>query len=622
MADIIQLLPDNIANQIAAGEVIQRPASVVKELVENALDAGAKSVKVILKDAGRTLIQVVDDGKGMTETDARLAFERHATSKIRQAEDLFNLKTMGFRGEALASIASVAQVELKTRHLDAELGVHICISGSKVESQELVPCAQGSNFLVKNLFFNIPARRKFLKQNTTELRHIVQELHRVALVREDVEFVLVSNDVEMFHLPPSSRLQRISNIFGRKITSNLVAVQVDTSVVKISGFVGTLDSVKRNKEQFFFANARYMRHPYLHKAVMQAYENLIPVGSHPSYFIYFEVDTASIDVNIHPTKTEVKFEEEKHMWPILMAGVREALGKSNELPSIVFDQADSVDMPILQADTPISCPQVEVDPHFNPFESARSSFRADTRSPGAGMNRDWESLYDGFAENREHASGKDESKHEPWVATPTSTRNPQEVSEVPVFQNNGHFFQLKERYILSSVKSGLMLIDQHRAHVRILYERYIKNIDQERISSQGLLFPEVLDFGISDIGLLEACKEELASLGFELEFGDATSLTVHGLPPDLKAGTLTLVFDNILDVIKNKQGDMCTEMHKTLALITAKSSAISAGKALSHDEMAVLIDQLFACEFHAVTPDGKTVLWILGNEIIEQGFRS
>ncbi len=633
MSDIIQLLPDNIANQIAAGEVVQRPASVVKELMENALDAGAKNIKVILKGAGRTLIQVIDDGCGMSETDARLAFERHATSKIRKAEDLFHIITMGFRGEALASVASVAQVELKTRREDKELGVHLQISASKVEKQEITHCPVGSNFIIKNLFFNIPARRKFLKQNSTELRHIVNEFQRVALVREDIGFELVSDNSQLYKLPPSSRLQRITNIFGKKIAGTLVSLKVSTSVVNLSGFVGTLDSVKRNKEQFFFTNGRYMRHPYLHKAVTQAYENLIPAGTHPSYFIYFDLDPENIDVNIHPTKTEIKFEEERNIWPILMAAVREALGKSNELPSIVFDQTDKVNIPVLTQDTVVSTPQIEVDPNFNPFlveshsspSGSGSSSGKNKSSRQHEISKDWETLYTDFNSNTELPPSEDlESPQSESLQIELPTPDTQTLFQPTTGSSPegcGNFFQLHNKYILTSAKSGLMMIHQHRAHVRVLHERYMQLMVNERILSQGLLFPETLNLGAADVNSLKEINQELKFLGFDINYGTTGDITINGIPGDLKEGHISSVIDHLLDVVKNKAGDVRSELRESLSLTIAKSAAIQTGKRLSNEEMSKLFNELFACNLHSVTPDGKTIVWILKNELIEQGFR-
>ena len=506
MSDIIHLLPDSVANQIAAGEVIQRPASVIKELVENAIDADAQNIHVLVTDAGKTCIQIIDDGKGMSETDARLSFERHATSKIREAADLFALRTMGFRGEALASIAAVAQVELKTRLESEELGTKLVIAGSKVESQEAVSCSKGSNFSVKNLFFNVPARRKFLKANSTELSNILAEFERIALVHPEVAFSLYSNDSELFNLPVSPLRQRILAIFGKKLNQQLLNIEVNTTMVKISGYIAKPETArKKGAHQYFFVNGRYMRHPYFHKAVMEAYEQLIPVGEQVSYFIYFEVDPANIDVNIHPTKTEIKFENEQAIWQILSASVKESLGKFSAIPSIDFDTEDMPDIPAFEQNLPPAPPKIHYNSDFNPFKVSSGG------SGGGSYSRpkvEWEGLYGGLTK----ASKMNEPQQEPemdWENSPfeeepmvaeektisavsaasstfSSASSTLYANESVIEKGNLHL-QFKGRFILTSVKSGLMLIDQHRAHIRVLFDRYMVQIKQKQGVSQGPL---------------------------------------------------------------------------------------------------------------------------------------
>ena len=517
MSDIIHLLPDSVANQIAAGEVIQRPASVIKELVENAIDAEAIEIHVLVTDAGKTCIQVIDDGKGMSETDARLSFERHATSKIREASDLFALRTMGFRGEALASVAAVAEVELKTRPAGEELGTRLVIAGSKVESQEAVSCPKGSNFSVKNLFFNIPARRKFLKANSTELSNILAEFERIALVHPDVAFYLYSNDAELFNLPVMPLRQRILAIFGKKLNQQLLSVDVDTTMIKVSGFVAKPEaSRKKGAHQYFFVNGRYMRHPYFHKAVMDAYEQLIPAGEQISYFIYFEVDPANIDVNIHPTKTEIKFENEQAIWQILSAAVKESLGKFNAVPSIDFDTEGMPDIPAFEQSRPIEPPKVHYNADFNPFKtSSASSYSSGGSYPRQSV--EWEGLYSGL----EKASRMNEPVEEEPLAfeeavsavteavEPASQSSSLYSGDSSSMEKGAQHLQFKGRFILTSVKSGLMLIDQHRAHVRVLFDRYMTQIRQRQGVSQGVLFPELIQLPVSEAAVLESLSDDL-----------------------------------------------------------------------------------------------------------------
>ncbi len=481
MSDIIHLLPDSIANQIAAGEVIQRPSSVVKELVENAIDAGADSIQLIIKDAGRTLIQVIDNGKGMSATDARMAFERHATSKIRKADDLFDLRTMGFRGEALPSIAAISHVEVKTRRAEDELGTLLQIAGSRVENQEPVACPIGSNFSVKNIFFNVPARRKFLKSNDTERRNILTELERIVLVNPSIEFTFIDNDVEVLKFPAGGLRQRIVNVVGKNFNQQLISIDIDTSLAKITGFIGKPESARKARaQQFFFVNNRYMRHAYFNKAVQSAFDPLILNGEYPNYFIYFQVDPSTIDVNIHPTKTEIKFENEQPIWQILTAAIKEALGKFNEVPTIDFDTEGAIDIPIHDPSKNISQPRVNVDPSYNPFKSpARTNYQR--------PKFDLDQLYKGFESDKNTADFSTEVTPDVDIFSQQQAGDSEKIVPEMVVH-----YQYKNRYILTSVKSGLMLIDQHRAHIRILFDQFLSQIEHKRGISQRALFPEII----------------------------------------------------------------------------------------------------------------------------------
>lgn len=622
MSDIIRLLPDTVANQIAAGEVIQRPASVIKELVENAVDAGARNIHVLVTDAGKTCIQVIDDGNGMSETDARLSFERHATSKIREAADLFALNTMGFRGEALASIAAVAQVELKTRRDADELGVRILIAGSKVEEQELVACPKGSNFQIKNLFFNVPARRKFLKANSTELSNILTEFERIALVNTDVAFSLYSNDSELFNLPESPLKQRILSVFGKKLNQQLLSVEVDTTMVKISGFVAKPESArKKGAHQYFFVNGRYMRHPYFHRAVADAYEQLIPVGEQISYFLYFEVDPANIDVNIHPTKTEIKFENEQAIWQILTAAVRESLGKFNAVPSIDFDTEGMPDIPAMGQNAGITPPKVHYNQDFNPFKST-----SDSAYSRPSVN--WEDFYGGL----EKASKVNDTELHTDESAVTEADAPVESladalsssiqpSGKVVVERTAQHMQFKGRFILTSVKSGLMLIDQHRAHMRVLYDQYFSQIVQKKGLSQGVLFPEILQVPASEAAILDSIMDELSAIGFDLSNLGGGSYAINGIPSGVEGLNVIDLIRGMLHTAIEKGSDVKEEIQSLLALTLSKAAAITYGQFLSYEEMVNLVDNLFACPTPNYTPDGNVVLATIKEEDIEKLFK-
>ena len=612
MSDVIRLLPDSVANQIAAGEVIQRPASVIKELMENAVDAGAKHIDVVVADAGKTSIQVIDDGKGMSDTDARLAFERHATSKIREASDLFALRTMGFRGEALASIAAVAQVELRTRMADEELGTRLVISGSKVESQEPFATPKGSNFMVKNLFFNIPARRKFLKSNHTELNNIMMEFERIVLVNPEISFSLHHNDVELFHLPACLRRQRIMGVFGKKMDQDLLSMNVDTTMVKISGFIGRPEaSRKKGARQYFFVNGRYMRHPYFNKAVADAYEHLIPSDEEMPYFIYFDIDPSNIDVNIHPTKTEIKFDNEPAIWQILSAAVKETLGKFNEVPSIDFDTEGMPDIPPFQPAgyTNVQPPKVSYDPSYNPFE--RNSY-----SSHKSTNR-WDELYKGLEKQEVLSSEMDRGDGQAIETGSLYNGTEEEAKEELSAQN----FQYKGKYILTSVKSGLMMIDQHRAHVRILYDRYMEQIRQQKGVSQGMLFPEMVQIPVSDVPIMQSIMDDMTSLGFDLSDLGGGSYSISGIPAGIEGLNVPTLIQDMLRTAVDKSGKVKEEVQSTLALTMAKSAAIVVGQVLSNEEMQHLVEQLLSTTTPNYTPDGKPVLYVLKDDDIGRFFK-
>lgn len=609
MADIIHLLPDSIANQIAAGEVIQRPASIIKELVENAIDAGADKIQVIIKDAGRTLVQVIDNGKGMSATDARLAFERHATSKIRTAEDLFDLHTMGFRGEALASIAAIAQVELKTKREEDEVGSYILISGSKVEKQECTACPTGSNFAIKNIFFNVPARRKFLKSNETEKRHILTELERIVLVNPTIEFSFVDNDNEVLLYPSGNLRQRIVNVEGKNINQQLISIDVDTSLVKISGFIGKPESARKARAlQYFFVNGRYMRHPYFNKAVTSAFEPLVQNGVNPNYFIYFDVDPSTIDVNIHPTKTEIKFENEQPIWQILSAAIKEALGKFNAVPSIDFDTQDAIDIPIHDPSKPASQPQITVNPSYNPFRSSStgSSYKRDTS--------DWEKLYQGFEKESTNAI----IPIEETVGADLFGNNNSEIQDIsgPIIH-----YQYKNRYILTSVKSGLMIIDQHRAHVRILFDQFIEQIRNKKGISQRTLFPEIIEFSPSEASIIPYLIDDLEAVGFDLGNLGSNNYAINGVPSEIGNVDIVQLVHNIVTNSIESGSDVKDEIQESVALSMANAASIAYGTSLSGEEITKLIDQLFASPIHKHTPNGRIIITLIEDDKIDKMFQ-
>ena len=618
MSDIIHLLPDHIANQIAAGEVIQRPSSVVKELVENAIDAGASMIRVNIVDAGRTLIQVIDDGKGMSETDARMAFERHATSKISTADDLFALHTMGFRGEALASIAAVAHIDLRTKQKGAELGTHLVIVGSTVETIEEDACNEGSVFSVKNLFFNVPARRKFLRGNETEFRNIVTEFERIALVNAQVGMSLYHNEAEIFNLPISGLRQRIINVYGKNLNQKLLSLDAQSSLVTINGFVGRPDAAKkRGALQYFFVNGRFMKHPYFHKAILQAYEQLIPAGEQPNYFVYFTLDPATIDVNIHPTKTEIKFENEQPIWQILMAATRESLAKSSAIPTIDFDAEGAISIPVYNPTKKsegggLKTPKVQVDSAYNPFDQEPTYQR---------QAFDWTKLYEGFERDRAEAVGEAARQPIETAYPADSTAMDVPVSEELFTETTTPCFQYKGRYILTAMKSGLALIDQHRAHLRILFEQYSRAIRQKQGASQQVLFPEVVTFTPAEVAILPTLWDDLRFAGFDLSDLGGGSYAINGLPTGIEGIDMVQLLKEIVAHCVELGADAQTLMGDTIAQALAKAAAIPAGKELTSEEMDHLIASLFSCQDSNLTPDGKTILSMLTDEELERRFK-
>lgn len=656
MNDIIQLLPDSVANQIAAGEVIQRPASVIKELVENSIDAGATLINVVCVDSGRTSIQVTDNGKGMSETDARLSFERHATSKIRQADDLFNLHTMGFRGEALASIAAVAQVELRTRRPDDDLGTALTIAGSRFVSQEPVQCPVGCNFTISNLFYNVPVRRKFLKSNTTELNNIVTAFERIALVYPDVAFTLYNNQTELYNLKAGGLRQRIVDVIGKKINQHLLPIDIDTTMCKISGFVGKPESArKKGARQFFFVNGRYMKHPYFHKAIMTAYERLVPEGEQIPYFIYFTVNPTDIDVNIHPTKTEIKFENEQTVWQILTAAVRDAVGMFNDVTAIEFDTEGQPDIPALgampQAD--ISAPKVQYNPAYNPFNEPSAQ-----RSSAAPDN--WEQLYEGLssAHSRQQSApslfgnntggviqSRSNVANKPFAdngivlskgfskpdglnaesagfnALSADTDMLSASTEPsPLEEKSPTHYQYKGRYIMTSVKSGLMIVDQYRAHTRILYEGYIEQMQKRRPSSQKPLFPDTIHFSASDKVVVEAVMPELQNIGFELTPNEEGDYTITAVPSGLDGLDYVALVQDLVASAREKTTSAIDDINHSIALELARNAAVTYGQVLTNAEMENIVNSLFACSNFSYTPDGKKILTMLRQTDLEQLF--
>lgn len=653
MSDIIHVLPDYVANQIAAGEVIQRPASVIKELVENSIDAGADSIQVVIKDAGRTLIQVIDNGKGMSEADAAIAFERHATSKIQSADDLFSLHTMGFRGEALASIAAIAQVELRTRREEDEVGTLVEIAGCKIENQTSVSCPVGTNFAVKNIFYNVPARRKFLKSDSTEFAKIETEFNRIALVYPQIEFELIHNGQICTSLKKGSYKERIRSVFkGGKpeIGTQLFSVNVDSSLAKIYGFAGKPETAKKkNDRQFFFVNGRFMKHAYFHKAVLQAYGNMLQPGTSPDYFIYFEIEPESIDVNIHPTKTEIKFENEQSIWPLVMSGVREGLGKFNIAPSIDFDNDTATEIPVFAPrGASIDAPQVEIDPSYNPFEEEKQSSHSGGGSGVGGGGSSyirrsamgWDNLYEGFEKSSWQPTqsqdfgerkddlfdndyqGEDDSVEPSFITEeePAAIQGKLDLGETTE-EVHQEYMQLKNKYILTPVKSGLMCIDQHRAHIRILFDQYMENISQKRSASQQLLFPEIMEVSEGESLVLEDAMEDLQYIGFDLAPLGKNTYSINGKPANMESGSVKEYIAHIIRSLKESRLDFKTQITEHVALSMARLSATPYGRTLDNKEMMHIVSSLFMSKDPNFTPDNKVIIKVFTTDDIEKGFK-
>ncbi len=629
MADIINLLPDHVANQIAAGEVVQRPASVIKELIENSIDAGATKVQVVVKDGGKTLIQVIDNGCGMSATDARMCFERHATSKIQSAADLFDIQTMGFRGEAMASIVAIATVEMRTRKYGDEVGTYIKISGSEVEEQEPVSCPNGTNIMVKNLFYNVPARRKFLKSDGVEMGHITEEFCRVALAFPEVEMSLEHNGIVMFNLSVSNLLNRIIGIGGKSLSKNLLPINSNTSVVRLHGYVGTPESAKSKSDQYFFVNNRYMRHPYFYKAVVKAYDQLLPAGKTPMFFIYMDVDPTTIDINIHPTKTEIKFENEATIWPILESTVKEPLGKFSVGSTLNFDAENRFEFPTFSKDAEVVQPEIHYIQGYNPFGSAGGtggSHTATFRSKMSGKtDANWQKLYGGLENYQPQIHGDNQQaaavEQQPADAQPVEATQMQ-IGNIGAAAGDscGKFFQLKGKYILTNVKSGLMVIDQRRAHERILYDEMLQHAGGEH-GSQSLLYPERIDLSAKDAELFLQMLPELEQLGFVISRLGGNSFSVAAIPSIFKEKDIREWINSMLMLTGENYISIKESMRETIASSMARYMAIGYGQPLSVREMADINNRLFACQMPNYTPSGKPIVTIIATEDIDKLFK-
>jgi DNA mismatch repair protein MutL len=614
MSSIIQLLPDHVANQIAAGEVVQRPASVVKELLENAVDAKATDIKLIIKDAGKALIQVVDNGVGMSVTDARLCFERHATSKIRNAEDLFSLHTKGFRGEALASIAAIAHVEMKTKQDQEELGTHIVIEGSKFVSQDPAVLPKGTSFAVKNLFYNIPARRNFLKSDTVEFRHVVDEFQRVAMAHPSIYFTMYHNGSEMFNLPNSNLRQRIVSIFSGKTNEKLVPIQEQTDILTIQGFVGKPEFAKKNRgEQFFFVNDRYIRSNYLHHAVMNAYEGLLPNGAQPSYFIYLTVPPHTIDINIHPTKTEIKFDDEQALYAILRSAIKHSLGQFNVAPALDFDRDPNLDTPYEYQNKTAEYPTIQVDRTFNPFsdEKKSNSFSGGSSSyKKVETTQNWESLYVGL-------------KQETLEIENFSIENEEVTAsffdEKEEEQTAKHTYQIQKKYIVSPIKSGMVIINQNRAHQRVLYEQFLINMTVQQAASQQLLFPLAISFSANELKIISEMQPALEATGFVFDW-ESEQLQVLGIPSNTTESEVLAVLEQLVSDLQDGIPDSSFSQNDTIAKSMAKSLAVKTGMYLTEKEQENLVNNLFACKDPNVSPFQKPTFITLRVEDIDKRF--
>jgi DNA mismatch repair protein MutL len=611
MSSIIQLLPDHVANQIAAGEVVQRPASVVKELLENAVDAKATDIKLIIKDAGKSLVQVIDNGLGMSVTDARLCFERHATSKIRQAEDLFSLHTKGFRGEALASIAAIAHVEMKTKQEQEELGTHIVIEGSKFVSQDVAVLPKGTSFSVKNLFFNIPARRNFLKSETVEHRHIVDEFQRVALAHPNIHFTYYHNGSDLFNLPQSNSRQRIVNIFSGKTNEKLVPVKEETEIVSIQGFVSKPEFAKKNRgEQFFFVNDRFIKSGYLHHAVMAAYEGLLKDGAQPSYFLYLNVPPNTIDINIHPTKTEIKFDDEHALYAILRSAIKHSLGQFNVAPILDFDRDSNLDTPYNYKNAVASTPTIQVDGAFNPFsdETPNKHFTTYRKTENTA---NWESLYVGLKQDTEEIGNLELESDE----VTGSLFNENEIE-----QATNKTYQIHKKYIVNPIKSGMVIVDQQRAHQRVLYEQFLTNMTVDQASSQQLLFPLNLFFSKSEMKLISELQLSLVNTGFVFEATNDDHVVISGLPINVTESEVSMLLEQLLSDLQDGIPESSFSQNDSIAKSMAKSLAVKTGTYLTEKEQENLVNGLFACKEPNVSPFQKPTFITMRVEDLDKKF--
>ena len=613
MSDIIQLLPDHVANQIAAGEVVQRPASAVKELLENAVDAGSTKIDLIIKDAGKTLIQVVDNGCGMTETDARMSFERHATSKIKNADDLFAIKTKGFRGEALASMAAIAHVELKTKIVDIDLGSQIIIEGSEIISQEPVSCNNGTSISIKNLFYNVPARRNFLKSNGVETRHIIDEFERVALTHPDVHFTMNHNGNEVFNLASSGLRQRVVNVLGKKYNDRLVPIEEYTNILNVTGYIVKPEFSKRTRgEQFFFVNNRFIKSTYLNHSVTSAFRELIAKDQFPSYFIYLEVEPNTIDINIHPTKTEIKFEDEKSIYAIIHSAVKNSLGKYNIAPSLDFTQETSFNVPPLKEGQTIVQPVIKVNPGFNPFEtnkeSSINSFKKKNLSQQQ-LSANLDFLDQNNSQNSKSADNISDN-----------TGLEQNWSGLLDTETEIKTYQLHRKFILTQTSSGLLIINQQRAHQQILFEQFIFELNRNTAETQKLMFPKTIELNNSDFELIREVLNEIKNIGFDIEVFGKNTLAINGLPIGVEEGNCEKIIEEFIEQIKNNANEISANNKNALAMSLARSSSIKNGRKLSSEEMNTLVDQLFACENPYHSPNGKPIIIKINEEELNQRF--
>jgi len=605
----IALLPDHVANQIAAGEVVQRPASVVKELLENAIDAGATQIKLIIKDAGKSLIQVIDNGKGMNPFDARMCFERHATSKINTADDLFALTTKGFRGEALASIAAIAQVELKTKQKDDIVGQHIEIEGGKFIAQTECQSPTGTTFIVKNLFFNIPARRNFLKNDQVEQKHIIDEIERVAIPHTDIHFIFQSNGNEILNLPAGNLMQRIKSLIGSYIQKELVAISEDTTFVKIRGYVSLPENaIKTRKEQYFFVNNRFVKNPFLNHAIYEAYKELITYQSHPRYFLFLEMDPKNIDINIHPTKTEVKFTDDKAVYMLLVSAIKRALGKANVGPSLDFDSEMSISLDSQSENRIITQPKVSYNQNYNPFTNSTGSVPAENQLQKANKQH-WETMFEGFKNTQEN------------TITTADVSQQNALDELKHEAINFIFFQLNQKYIVTTFNKNVLIVDQQRAHERIVYEHYLKTKQETKISSQQLLFPEQIELSANDFTLMKDLNDEFKTLGFDFEVFGKNSIVVNGTPVDLKDFKIAETLEGILETFKLNTIDTKIEKHDNLCRAIAYNTCIKYGKQLEDQEMRLILEHLMSCDNPLYTASGKAIMMEVDHTDIEKFFK-